>query len=73
MKSVDRCLENFLMPLLCADCVRKWGHKCRTPCTFLYSIDTIEIVALWSVKKIFAESYDFAAKGRVFIQIVIGV
>jgi hypothetical protein len=39
MRLVDTCLEKFLMPFFCVDCVRKWGNNCKTVRMFSYVIN----------------------------------
>jgi hypothetical protein len=59
MTLVDKCLEKCLICILGAHCVRKWGNRCRTACTFLCGYTTfssIGIVALLSVNKFHLES-----------------
>jgi hypothetical protein len=46
MKLVDKCLEKFLIPFFRADCMRKWGNKCRIVCTF-FSAMNMQLLALF--------------------------
>jgi hypothetical protein len=48
----DKSLDNYLMPFFWADCVKRWGNKCRTARTFsCTTFSSIQIVVLRSVNK----------------------
>jgi hypothetical protein len=63
-KVVGKCLRNFLIPCFGLDCVCEWRNIPLTVCKKYTTFSTEQIIALWSVKKIFPESYDFAATGE---------
>jgi hypothetical protein len=58
---VGKCLKNFSIPCFWSACVWKWENVPPTVCKKYTTCNTERIVALRSVNKIFAESYDFAA------------
>jgi hypothetical protein len=60
-KVVGKCLMNFLIPCFRWDYVWEWRNIPQTMRKKYTTFTTEGIVALWSVNKIFLESYDFAA------------
>jgi hypothetical protein len=59
--AVGKCLRNLLIPCFGSDCVWEWRNIPQTVRKKYTTFSTVRIVALWSVNKIFPESYDFAA------------
>jgi hypothetical protein len=64
--TVGKCLRNFLIPCFGSDCEWEWRNKPQTvrvfSCARNIQLLALQIIALWSVNKIFPESYDFAAR-----------